>query len=937
LALKPHCTHTLCAPHIHPQRSLLFSTFSRFIIHTCVRASFLAAQDTKAIAASSGEPVAVVPVSKEIISHGEDLPVDSPGLTSSLRQRVGKDRLPPINQHPEYPDPSLVDRVPTPSEPDESRLERETTVKTRKGRLSSLKKYLEISNSNSPESQIPEGPWLRSCEDWLVNLFSKISKKNGTQPAERGSVGNLAPNGYTRRLLTSFSNHCGNRRFADLKGSHESAPDNWSRFFSMVKWSVIKKGRVNRSNRQVASSTSTCNCTYTDFQICLLGRSKEAIARVMAMNRKRKGNGRDPQEVAKIIGERLSPPGDPSNAEYQEELERFVSFHRTYLENIQDRQKAINTLKTLQNEWIDIKTLMTLHTLHITKPLMRWRAWIIKNFVPNSTAEFRGIVKGIESTARFKEKKKPEAPSTGLETRKQKAARLQKEREAQAEREKKWELVHTDMRRYFPDAVLKEENDLLYGSFAEARAFQMTRQPAQETHITISSNTMVEDIVRTLPKDLDLVEEIYRFIMLKGLGNIFRAIRPQVVNFVKITVEDRLADIFPRIIDHETHFGSLLRSDKEEDILWRESLFSRFSPIGMSPSEVYEKLKQAPDVQTQIRHALKNPPEPATFLSMEDWLALKEASSTRRTFKSQLSEIENRMQDAIENLKKETLGKNLPNHPFIEELFEKGVIDHLTRKKLNEAGKVSKEELINKLGSEQEFKSLLMKKHDEDLLKLLVTPESQSMIAVRKAVKSLTKFYLAELDRKAKSIYLTRDAFLKPNSFRAVEGWMVYDQEAIKELIRSPADSKMVIKTYAEAHLSKPTEETTNSVEEEQSAMEQFLSEIKIPQSPKESVLASEFPKFDERLFALAQRPLERRDERLAGTSFENLSLDLRLKLNDAAQEFYLKRDTLEAKVHKIQILGEKIQVTEKNELAHEIPQLTRLFNSISWPVIDLD
>ncbi|KAI9607917.1 hypothetical protein H4Q26_005367 [Puccinia striiformis f. sp. tritici PST-130] len=211
------------------------------------------------------------------------------------------------------------------------------------------------------------------------------------------------------------------------------------------------------------------------------------------------------------------------------------------------------------------------------------------------------------------------------------------------------------------------------------------------------------------------------------------------------------------------------------------------------------------------------------------------------------------------------------------------------------------------------------------------------MIAVRKAVKSLTKFYLAELDRKAKSIYLTRDAFLKPNSFRAVEGWMVYDQEAIKELIRSPADSKMVIKTYAEAHLSKPTEETTNSVEEEQSAMEQFLSEIKIPQSPKESVLASEFPKFDERLFALAQRPLERRDERLAGTSFENLSLDLRLKLNDAAQEFYLKRDTLEAKVHKIQILGEKIQVTEKNELAHEIPQLTRLFNSISWPVIDLD
>ncbi|KNE91292.1 hypothetical protein PSTG_15276 [Puccinia striiformis f. sp. tritici PST-78] len=899
--------------------------------HLTKRASFLAAQDTKAIAASSGEPVAVVPVSKEIISHGEDLPVDSPGLTSSLRQRVGKDRLPPINQHPEYPDPSLVDRVPTPSEPDESRLERETTVKTRKGRLSSLKKYLEISNSNSPESQIPEGPWLRSCEDWLVNLFSKISKKNGTQPAERGSVGNLAPNGYTRRLLTSFSNHCGNRRFADLKGSHESAPDNWSRFFSMVKCSSRLILLAGHSLRNTAS------------------RSKEAIARVMAMNRKRKGNGRDPQEVAKIIGERLSPPGDPSNAEYQEELERFVSFHRTYLENIQDRQKAINTLKTLQNEWIDIKTLMTLHTLHITKPLSHLNNKVSQEIVSalesldhqefrsKFTAEFRGIVKGIESTARFKEKKKPEAPSTGLETRKQKAARLQKEREAQAEREKKWELVHTDMRRYFPDAVLKEENDLLYGSFAEARAFQMTRQPAQETHITISSNTMVEDIVRTLPKDLDLVEEIYRFIMLKGLGNIFRAIRPQVVNFVKITVEDRLADIFPRIIDHETHFGSLLRSDKEEDILWRESLFSRFSPIGMSPSEVYEKLKQAPDVQTQIRHALKNPPEPATFLSMEDWLALKEASSTRRTFKSQLSEIENRMQDAIENLKKETLGKNLPNHPFIEELFEKGVIDHLTRKKLNEAGKVSKEELINKLGSEQEFKSLLMKKHDEDLLKLLVTPESQSMIAVRKAVKSLTKFYLAELDRKAKSIYLTRDAFLKPNSFRAVEGWMVYDQEAIKELIRSPADSKMVIKTYAEAHLSKPTEETTNSVEEEQSAMEQFLSEIKIPQSPKESVLASEFPKFDERLFALAQRPLERRDERLAGTSFENLSLDLRLKLNDAAQEFYLKRDTLEAKVHKIQILGEKIQVTEKNELAHEIPQLTRLFNSISWPVIDLD
>ncbi|POW15498.1 hypothetical protein PSTT_02132, partial [Puccinia striiformis] len=53
----------------------------------------------------------------------------------------------------------------------------------------------------------------------------------------------------------------------------------------------------------------------------------------MAKNLKRASNGRDPQVVTKIIGGRLSPPGDPFNAEYQEEsgfCQDTVWFRRPY-------------------------------------------------------------------------------------------------------------------------------------------------------------------------------------------------------------------------------------------------------------------------------------------------------------------------------------------------------------------------------------------------------------------------------------------------------------------------------------------------------------------------------------------------------------------------------------------------------------------------------
>jgi hypothetical protein len=600
-----------------------------------------------------------------------------------------------------------------------------------------------------------------------------------------------------------------------------------------------------------------------------LGDSRALLAQAMAQKLKRPYDDMvwDPRALAELIAKRMTPPGDIRSVEYQEALKRSILVHQTYLENVMNQQKILNSLKPLQDEWTNIQTSITLHTLDSLRPLNRIEHQamqeiidVLDNFDHNEfrakfTEEFQGIMGRIESKARFRAHKEPPPPPPPFETRKQRAERIKNEIKERNKLHPKWELTHTDLRRYFPNMAYTQRTERLYTVLAKARAIQMTKDPSEAMRIPLSGFSTIEEVIQSLPKELDLIEELYRFIVVTGLENILRAIRPQVTNFVKTVVEDRLADIFPTLKDIESTFESALRSTEEEDLAWRESLFTRFSPVEMSPEAVYEKLLQVPNSPAQIRYVLNNPSGPATFLPKEDLNALKEAASTRRTFKAKLSAIEERIPDALENkqktwnqnlvnhpffkefkqkklsqmraaledLKKESLGRSSVNHPFIEELFEKGVIDSSTRTKLDEAAKISKEELMKALGPKAEFKKLLLDKHAKDLLQHFIAPESQQMEVVYKATESLTNFFLSELNQKAKSFYLTRDAFLQPDSFRELEAWGVYEQDVIRELIQSPSGSKQIIKSFAEANLPSPTRQLPKS------EMEQLLNEIRVP------------------------------------------------------------------------------------------------------------
>ncbi|EHS63292.1 uncharacterized protein PGTG_21508 [Puccinia graminis f. sp. tritici CRL 75-36-700-3] len=736
---------------------------------------------------------------------------------------------------------------------------------------------------------------------------------------------------------------------------------------------ILEGSTYSQASKAAESSPRSIRADFLRWQS---GDSRALLAQAMAQKLKRPYDDMvwDPQSLAELIARRMTPPGDKRTAEYQEAFKRSFLVHQTYLENVMKQQKIVNSLKPLQDEWTNIQTSITLHTLDNLRPLntiehqaMQEIIDVLDNFDHDEfrakfTQEFQGIMGRIESKARFRGDEEPPPPPPPFETRKQRAERIKNEIAERNKLHPKWELTHTDLRRYFPNMAHTQRTDRYYKLLAKARAIQMTRDPSEAIHIPLGGFSSVEEVIRTLPKELDLVEEIYRFIVVTGLENILKAIRPQVTNFVKTLVEDRLADIFPTLKDIESVFESTLRSTEEEDLVWRESLFTRFSPVEMTPEAVYEKLLQVPNSPAQIRYVLNNPSGPATFLSKEDLDALKEAASTRRTFKAKLAAIEERIPDALENkqktwhknlvnhpyfkefkqaklsrmraamenLKKESFGKSSVNLPFIEELYEKGVIDASTRAKLDEAAKVSKEELKKALGPEAEFKKLLLDKHAKDLVQHFIAPESQQMEVVYKATESLTHFFLSELDQKAKSFYLTRDAFLKPNSFRETEAWNVYEQDPIRQLIQSPSGSKQIIKAFAEANLASPTRQLPKS------EMEQLLNEIRVPQVSKENVLSSEFPNFDERLYGLFHRPLERADSRLKGTSFETLSPETRDKLNEVVEEFYVRRETLEAKALKIKILGARIEQTEKTQLAPEIPYLSRILRSILWPGIEL-
>ncbi|PLW38271.1 hypothetical protein PCANC_14894 [Puccinia coronata f. sp. avenae] len=795
-------------------------------------------------AAANGRAATMVPTfTKELQLHDENLPETQPDLLPSLRHPTEAQALSPISQPLQPQSATLVDH---------------TTIHSRPHELPFVPGW----KANAPKSLLG---MLKKFRSSIANFFSKTFQKIMKLRRKQPEVVPV----LRRQRGTRVSPH--------------------ERFLQNFKTTIRSQQRMINDYR----------ASREEF-VLLMGKKLNDPLDEKTWTAK---------ALAELIGRKLAPK--LADSKFQDEFKTLISLLQTYFENMKNYAKTINSISFVKTRWDTavefIEEVNPKRLLPIGKVEMEVAQEVLTALShlgsDKSYAEFsknlEGIFGGSEPKARFREDEKPSTAPPDFETGREFQRRIERERKEKIELGKKWALTYKDVREYFPPFASSFEHEDIFRRFTKARAIQLTNEAPEETHLSISSNTAPEDIVRTLPKDLNLEEETQRFMELTGFGKILKDIRPQVADYISILVDNQLVDIFPTTVDLEPGFASVLRSTKEEDLAWHERLFTRISPIGMSPSEIFEKLQQVPDSRSEIHSTLDESPQSAASPATEIRPTLNHASSSTHEDPSLLT------------------NGNQINHPFIDELFKNKLIESTTRRKLHEAGKISKQEFVKSLGSEEEFKRGLLKKHGEDLIEYLIADESQQIFNVRRAVKSLTQSYLDELDQKAKSIYLTREAFLKPNANNMVEAWMIYDQEAIKHFIQTPSKNTNAIKAYVEAHFP-------------MTDMDKFLMEIRIPRVRNNEGFRDYLEGFDEKLFELYDNPLKNEDERLKGTSFENMSEEERTRLNTIVHIIYIYQDELKAKIAQIQSLKRNIQQAEEYDLVAHLPQLQKILEDMS-------
>jgi len=632
----------------------------------------------------------------------------------------------------------------------------------------------------------------------------------------------------------------------------------------------------------------------------------------------------DPKALAQSIGKELDPSGKNP---------KLTSLLEPYLENIQHRVEAISSLHPLKTEWVQTKQLISEHQFIDLNSLARAEeeitSYVIKTlrktdpreFDKRFTPELNQVLDIIDSKTRLQRDDNFPPLTLAFAPRKTRQELMQQRVQAIAEIKKKWGLTtSSDSKYFFPSPLLiHERSDNRFENFVQARALQMTT--SEPGRVAITSRSVAEDVIPTLPKDLDLLDEVSRFSMLKGIEKVFKDIQPEVFDYVHNLVTQRLEKALPVKVDLNEVFRPLFLSTTKEDEEWKEGLFIRASSIHMSPSEIFEKLKQPPNSKTQLRYTLSNPPHKPVFVPSLELLGEQPHQlMNARMLKLALSNNLEEARKAAEILLQHGFNDNAANLPFIDELFQKGAIDAATRTRLHNAGKISREELINALGSEADFKRELLQKHGEEILSQVVKHHSNSPESNRIATKFITGSYVRELNHNAKAIYLTPDAFLKPYSFNLDKAWAVYDQKAITEYVHTRASDTDILRAFVNAQYPPPPRERLVG-------MDKFLSRIKIPQEPRGELFEDEFAGFDERLLTIFHHPLTENDARLEGTSYEGLSAEAREQLNSIVSEIFSNRKKIEEHIDEIPILEREIKEAEEKQLAAELPRLGGVFN----------
>ncbi|KAA1119689.1 hypothetical protein PGT21_031892 [Puccinia graminis f. sp. tritici] len=372
------------------------------------------------------------------------------------------------------------------------------------------------------------------------------------------------------------------------------------------------------------------------------------------------------------------------------------------------------------------------------------------------------------------------------------------------------------------------------------------------------------------------------------------------------------------------------------------------------PFTMFQNLNQSPQDFERILYAIEKRKED---LPKTDYEALKSVSSNRRSFRGKIRHMMTREKKKVdeimdhrgvgteyatkaqyinflEKLESDAVNSNPVNYPYIEYLFQKGIIDSSIHSKWIPVDKITRKDFLESLGTREDFTKILLAKFKKDLLNQIENPQemkNQITNIEKKASQLLAKSYLEKIDNKAKSFYLTKDAFLKANSMIFDKALNAYKLEAVKEMILKP-DPQELAKAYVEACA--PEKVTTKHEGFKfpyQHFIDEFLSQIKIPQSidpVSRGGIFNELENFDPRLSEIYRRPLVDGDMRLKDTPFEGLTADSRINLNNAAKMIYENWDTLNKALEERDQIPKIIKQMEDG-FHEEIPRMIEIMKLI--------
>jgi hypothetical protein len=345
----------------------------------------------------------------------------------------------------------------------------------------------------------------------------------------------------------------------------------------------------------------------------------------------------------------------------------------------------------------------------------------------------------------------------------------------------------------------------------------------------------VEKALRDTPYNGELMSVLHNYSTVKGFQNILEHVITAAQKLLLDELQKPVSVAFTKLLELKPSLESIFKSLSKEDVEWRENLFQKFYGTLATPSMVFAQLKGLPEDEIHIRTALGTHADFIASLPAKDEHELRQASSDREQFAKRLDEIENRLIEEnkeaavarLRDFRNEAIYPDaVAERPFVENLYKQGIIDDAIRQELNPSGGLSRANFLKALGKQEDFVRRIMKKLQYSLSDKLDASEGISEEIVARTTGRLAQLQMKQLNAEAKSIYVTPGLFTDPPSYNFDKALEVYQPDNIKKLANHLENKELFTKAFIDARF--PPKLSSVGY---RSTMDEFLSQIKIPQS----------------------------------------------------------------------------------------------------------